>query len=96
MAPTPPGNAARHHAIRGCKVALAGATTQQTNMTSKETKQLKAERNQRIRDELFANEDFTDPKRKRRLAVIEDIMRKYNIYSKVTIYRIINTTNEHG
>lgn len=65
-------------------------------MTSEETKQLKAQRNQRIREELFANEDFTNPKRKRRLAVIESIMRKYNIYSKVTIYRIINNPNDHG
>lgn len=65
-------------------------------MTSQETKQLKAQRNQRIREELFANEDFTDTKRKRRLAVIEGIMRKYNIYSKVTIYRIINNPNDHG
>lgn len=64
-------------------------------MTSEETKQLKAQRNQRIREELFANEDFTNPKRKRRLAVIEGIMRKYNIYSKVTIYRIINNPNDH-
>lgn len=64
-------------------------------MTSEETKQLKAQRNQRIREELFANEDFTNPKRKRRLAVIESIMRKYNIYSKVTIYRIINNPNDH-
>lgn len=63
-------------------------------MTSEETKQLKAQRNQRIREELFANEDFTNPKRKRRLAVIEGIMRKYNIYSKVTIYRIINNPND--
>lgn len=64
-------------------------------MKREETRQLKAARNQRIREELFANEDFTDPKRKRRLAVIEGIMRKYNIYSKVTIYRIINH-DDHG